>query len=80
MLFRYRNLICVFHFRSKRSRSRDRHRDRDRSSRKRKSSSKSPSKSLSKDNGKDMAEMKLEKEESPQVENAAPINPIKTKP
>lgn len=67
-------------YRSKRSRSRDRHRDRDRSSRKRRSSSRSPSKNSLKDTGKDMPEVKIEREDSPQPENAIPLMPVKTKP
>lgn len=66
--------------RSKRSRSRDRHRDRDRSSRKRRSASRSPSKNSLKDNGKDMSEVKIEREDSPQPDNAIPLMPVKTKP
>lgn len=66
-------------YRSKRSRSRDRHRDRDRSSRKRRSVSRSPGKN-SKDNGKDMLDVKIEREDSPQPENAIPLMPVKTKP
>ena len=67
-----------FSFR-KRSRSRDRHRDRDRSGRKRRSTSRSPSKGSSKDI-KDMIDNKIEREDSPQPENAIPVMPLKTKP
>lgn len=77
-MFIYYNIYFVL-CRSKRSRSRDRHRDRDRSSRKRRSVSRSPSKN-SKDNGKDMPEVKIEREDSPQPENAIPLMPVKTKP
>lgn len=72
-------LSYIILYRSKRSRSRDRHRDRDRSSRKRRSVSRSPSKN-SKDNGKDMLEVKIERDDSPQPENAIPLMPVKTKP
>jgi hypothetical protein len=66
-------------FLRKRSRSRDRHRDRDRSSRKRKSSSRSPSKGSIKDS-KEMIEVKAEREDSPQIDNAIAMMPLKTKP
>lgn len=78
MAIYYIKILCLC--RSKRSRSRDRHRDRDRSNRKRRSTSRSPSKNSMKDNGKDMPESKIEREDSPQPENAIPLMPVKTKP